>query len=186
MPARDPRWESDLIAAGSRPKENNCFGLTGVIGYGRILMAAYGKELGVRTHRLLDRPIISAELHPTIGANIQGPSMIRVPEWIDGRLGDYYLYFADHKGGYIRLAYADHPTGPWTIYAPGSLQLAQSRFLTEPPVASPDQVALFEARWKQRGALMSHDILSEITTPHIASPLNEVTGTSHDSRRKRP
>jgi hypothetical protein len=133
-------------------------------------MAAYGKELGVRTHRMLDRPIISAELHPTIGANIQGPSMIRVPNWIDGRLGDYYLYFADHKGSYIRLAYADHPTGPWTIYAPGSLQLAQSRFLTEPPIVSPDQVARFEARWKQTGTLMSHDILSEITTPHIASP----------------
>ena len=133
-------------------------------------MAAYGKERGVRTHRVLDRPIISAELHPTIGANIQGPSMIRVPNWIDGRLGDYYLYFADHKGSYIRLAYADHPTGPWTIYAPGSLQLAQSRFLTEPPIASPDQVARFEARWKQTGTLMSHDILSEITTPHIASP----------------
>lgn len=124
----------------------------------------------MRTHRVLDRPIISAELHPTIGANIQGPSMIRVPNWIDGRLGDYYLYFADHKGSYIRLAYADHPTGPWTIYAPGSLQLAQSRFLTEPPIASPDQVARFEARWKQTGTLMSHDILSEITTPHIASP----------------
>ena len=133
-------------------------------------MAAYGKELGVRTHRLLDRPIISAELHPTIGANIQGPSMIQVPEWIDGRLGDYYLYFADHKGSYIRLAYADHPTGPWTIYAPGSLHLAQSRFLTEPPIAAPEQVARFEARWKQRGARMSHDMLSEITTPHIASP----------------
>jgi hypothetical protein len=73
-----------------------------------MLMAAYGKELGARTHRLLDRPIISAELHPSIGANIQGPSMIRVPEWIDDRLGDYYLYFADHKGSYIRLA-ADHP-----------------------------------------------------------------------------
>ena len=84
-------------------------------------MAAYGKELGVRTHRVFDRPIISAELHPTIGANIQGPSMIRVPNWIDRRLGDYYLYFADHKGSYIRLAYADHPTGPWTIYVPGSL-----------------------------------------------------------------
>lgn len=46
---------------------------------GSNIMAAYGKELGVRTHRVFDRPIISAELHPTIGANIQGPSMIRVP-----------------------------------------------------------------------------------------------------------
>jgi len=96
--------------------------------------------------------------------------MIQVPDWIESRLGDYYLYFADHKGSYIRLAYADHPTGPWTIHPPGSLQLAQSRCLTEPPIPSPEQIARFEARWKQRGVAMSHDLLSEITTPHIASP----------------
>ena len=96
--------------------------------------------------------------------------MIRVPDWIDSPLGHYYLYFADHKGSYIRLAYADHPTGPWAIDAPGSLRLAQSRFLIEPPIASRDQVARFEARLEQRGALISHDTLSEITTPHIASP----------------
>ena len=27
--------------------------------------------------------------------------MTRVPDWIEGRLGNYYLYFADHKGRYI-------------------------------------------------------------------------------------
>lgn len=41
----------------------------------------------MRIQRLLDRPIISADLHPSIGTNIQGPSMIRVPEWIEDRLG---------------------------------------------------------------------------------------------------
>jgi hypothetical protein len=124
----------------------------------------------VRIRRLLDRPIITADLHPTIGVNIQGPSMIRVPDWIGNRLGDYYLYFADHKGSYIRLAYADHPAGPWTVHPPGSLHLAQSRFPTEPPAAAPEQVARFEARLKERGTPISHDVLSEITTPHIASP----------------
>jgi hypothetical protein len=42
--------------------------------------------------------------------------------------------------------------------------------LTEPPVASPEQVARFETRLKERGTPISHDALSEITTPHIASP----------------
>jgi hypothetical protein len=59
---------------------------------------------------MLDGPIISTGLHPSIGPNIQGPSMIRVPDWIDGRLGDYYLYFADHKGRYIRKHPRDAPT----------------------------------------------------------------------------
>ena len=124
----------------------------------------------MRVRRLGDGPIIAPGLHPSIGVNIQGPSAIRVPDWVAGRLGAYYLYFADHKGSYIRLAYADHPTGPWTVHPPGSLHLAQSGFLTEPPAVSPEQFAEFEALLEARGAPMSHDLLSEITTPHIASP----------------
>jgi hypothetical protein len=124
----------------------------------------------MRVQRLLDKPIVTPGLHPSIGVNIQGPSMIRTPDWIEGRLGDYYLYFADHKGSYIRLAYAYKLIGPWAVYAPGSLHLAQSGFLTEPPHVTPEQLAEFEARAKRRGVAISHDLLSEITTPHIASP----------------
>jgi hypothetical protein len=124
----------------------------------------------VRVERLLDGPIISADLHPSISPNIQGPSLIRAPEWIEDRLGDYYLYFADHKGRYIRLAYADNLLGPWSIYPPGSLQLDQSCFLTKPPKVTAEQFSQFEARFRQSGVAISHDLLSEITTPHIASP----------------
>ncbi|HEX3996454.1 MAG TPA: hypothetical protein VHX39_35225 [Acetobacteraceae bacterium] len=123
---------------------------------------------GVRVVRLCDGPIIAPWLHPSIGVNIQGPSLIRVPDWADGSLGTYYLYFADHKGSYIRLAYADALTGPWQVHPPGSLQLAQSRFLTEAPVPSAKELAAWQARY--RSAAISHDVLSEITTPHIASP----------------
>jgi hypothetical protein len=124
----------------------------------------------MRAVRLLDRPIITPDLHPSIGRNIQGPSAICVPDWIAPRLGNYYLYFADHKGRYIRLAYADQLTGPWAIYPPGSLQLEKSCFLTELPKTTSEQVAFHEARFKAAGIQLSHDVLSEITTPHIASP----------------
>ena len=69
----------------------------------------------VTVTRLLNSPIIGPETDPSIGNNIQGPSMIRVPDWIKDPLGKYYLYFADHKGQYIRLAYADSVMGPWKI-----------------------------------------------------------------------
>ncbi len=124
----------------------------------------------IEVRRLLDRPIIGPELHPSIGVNIQGPSLIRVPDWVPGRLGRYYLYFADHKGSYIRLAHADDLAGPWTVHAPGSLRLENSLFPTEPLVPTPGELAAFEARYRARGAAISHDVLSEITTPHIASP----------------
>ena len=74
----------------------------------------------MRVTRLLDAPIITPDLHPSIGHNIQGPSLIRVPDWVPEPLGSYYLYFADHKGSYIRLAYANDLRGPWKIHPPGN------------------------------------------------------------------
>ena len=123
---------------------------------------------GVRVERLGDGPIITPDLHASIGENIQGPSLIRAPEWLEDPLGAYYLYFADHKGRYIRLAYADDLLGPWTIHPPGSLQIADSHFLTEPPEVAPEEAERLRALPGRRG--MSHDGLFEATTPHIASP----------------
>ena len=71
-----------------------------------------------------------------MGSNINGPSLIRVPDWVEHPLGRYYLYFAHHQGTYIRLAYADRLEGPWTTHEPGTLQLEESFF--ERHVASPD------------------------------------------------
>lgn len=116
--------------------------------------------------RLLDRPIITPELDPSLGPVIQGPSLIRVPEWVAGRLGKYYLYFADHKGKYIRLAYADSLLGPWKVHVPGSLQLTGSFLLTEPPKVAPEETAKLRAAPSN----MMHDVYTEQTTPHIASP----------------
>jgi hypothetical protein len=87
-----------------------------------------------------------------MGSNINGPSLVRVPGWVSNPLGRYYLYFADHRGTYIRLAYADALAGPWTAYEPGSLQLAGSCFPTEAPTVSADGVP------------------SEFLYAHIASP----------------
>ena len=131
-------------------------------------MALADTDSAVRVKRLLDAPIVDASTHPSIGENIQGPSLIRVPDWVEDRLGRYYLYFADHKGSYIRLAYADALTGPWKVYPPGSLQLADSLFPTEPPEVPPELLAATEARLKNSN--LGHDALHEMTTVHIASP----------------
>ncbi|RUT87433.1 hypothetical protein EOD12_21845 [Mesorhizobium sp. M7A.T.Ca.TU.009.02.1.1] len=72
-----------------------------------------------------------------IGENINGPSLVEMPAWLPNRLGKYYLYFANHKGKYIRLAYADKIEGPYTIYEPGTLRLDQCA-PCQNHVASPD------------------------------------------------
>ena len=114
---------------------------------------SYGAESAeVTVTRLAGGPIITPDMDDRMGGNIQGPSLIKVPDWVDNPLGKYYLYFADHRGTYIRMAYADEVTGPWTIHTPGTLKLENSFFPTTCPPFSlaPGRVAALY--------------------PHIASP----------------
>ena len=86
----------------------------------------------------LGTAIITATMMPRgEGGNINGPSLIRAPDWLPGRLGTYYLYFAHHSGTSIRLAIADRLEGPWRIHAGGTLQLADATG-AHGHVASPD------------------------------------------------
>ena len=124
----------------------------------------------VKVTRLLDKPVIGPDIHPSIGINIQGPSLIRVPNWVENPLGKYYLYFADHKGLYIRLAYADNLTGPWQVHEPGSLRIEDSYFTPTRPEISEEALAeMIEGR-RASGSRTSHDLAFELTQPHIASP----------------
>ncbi len=95
-------------------------------------------SMHVTVKRLTNSPIITPQSDPSLGKNINGPTLIRVPSWVKNPLGKYYLYFADHKGKYIRLAYTNRLEGAWTVYKPGTLQLAQSYFTDH--IASPEVV----------------------------------------------
>ncbi len=107
----------------------------------------------VAAKRVQGGPIIPAGIDLPAGDNVQGPSLIKVPAWVKGRLGNYYLYFAAHKGDSIRLAYADTLEGPWKIHPGGTLQLGESLF----PTALPDIAD-------------SDDKGDDNLKPHIASP----------------
>jgi hypothetical protein len=141
-----------------------------LLGKPTLLMAQSDNNTDITVTRLPNQPAIHPGIHPSIGENIQGPTVIRVPEWVRNPLGRYYMYFADHKGLYIRLAYADEITGPWQIHAPGSLQIAESYFLPEPPDVSPERLDELVAARQANGVKYSHDWVKELTTPHIASP----------------
>ena len=77
------------------------------------------------------QPIIDQAMFAAVGVeddgeNINGPSLIRIPDWIppSERVDPsavYYLYFAHHDGAYIRMAWATDVEGPWTFYQMGSL-----------------------------------------------------------------
>lgn len=90
----------------------------------------------MRVRRLAGNPIVRPHMDGRMGDNINGPSLIKVPDWVRDPLGRYYLYFAHHDGRYIRLAYADALEGPWTMHEAGVLPLAASHFAGH--LASPD------------------------------------------------
>ncbi len=95
----------------------------------------------VEARRIGNGPIITAaDLPDDDGVNINGPSVIAAPDWLPNRLGKFYLYFAHHHGRYIRLAYADHVEGPWTVYAPGTLSLGDVTALCRDHLASPEVI----------------------------------------------
>lgn len=85
----------------------------------------------VSTSRLnKSQPIINQSMFEAVGSNsdgdnINGPSVIRVPDWIDANdrpdaSAQYYMYFAHHGGSYIRMAWAADLEGPWTLFNTGS------------------------------------------------------------------
>jgi hypothetical protein len=90
----------------------------------------------MRVVRLGNGPIITPHMDARMGDNVNGPSLIRVPDWVERPLGRYYLYFGHHDGEYIRLAYADDLIGPWRTHEPGVLPLAESTYAGH--IASPD------------------------------------------------
>lgn len=103
-----------------------------------LTVSSHAAEQAPRVRRLPANPIVAPASDPSLGTNINGPSLIRVPKWVEKPLGRYYLYFADHNGKYLRLAYADRVDGPWKIHQPGTLQLTQSYFTDH--IASPEAV----------------------------------------------
>ena len=91
----------------------------------------------MRAERLENNPIIVPHMDDRMGHNINGPSLIQVPEWVKNPLGKYYLYFACHNGKYIRLAYADELTADWKTYTLGTLKLEDT--FCQRHLASPDE-----------------------------------------------
>jgi hypothetical protein len=55
-------------------------------------------------------------MKPESGIRPGSSAQIVVPQWICSPLGRHYRYFPDELTHQLRLAYADDPAGPWTIF----------------------------------------------------------------------
>jgi hypothetical protein len=77
----------------------------------------------IKVARFEQNPLITPRTSRSLGSNVNGPTVIRVPDWVQRPLGRYYMYFANHMGEFIRLAYADNITGPWKIHEAGVLHV---------------------------------------------------------------
>lgn len=134
----------------SRPSVALLLVLAPALTLGRAAPGGQQHPTRVVATRLPQNPLVGLASSPTLGDNINGPTVIRVPDWVERPLGRYYMYFAHHMGGHIRLAYADRVEGPWHVYEPGVIQVRDTAFFRpqpDPPenlenfythVASPD------------------------------------------------
>ncbi|GAB3284873.1 hypothetical protein GCM10027347_61930 [Larkinella harenae] len=114
----------------------------------------------ITLERFASNPIISAGMLPKLeGDDINGPSLIKAPDWLPNKLGKYYLYFAHHKGKYIRLAYADDLRGPWKIYKPGTLQITDCR-CNDAPFPATESV-------RHEGAENAGDGVTHVASPDV-------------------
>lgn len=87
----------------------------------------------VVARRLPQNPLVTTRPSSSLGDNINGPTVIRVPPWVKQPLGRYYMYFAHHMGAFIRLAYADRIEGPWKIHEPGVIPVSSTAFYRPQP-----------------------------------------------------
>jgi hypothetical protein len=79
------------------------------------------------------------------------------------------MYFANHLGDFIRLAYADTVTGPWKVYEPGVLHARDTAFSRPQAVDRSDTYELLR-RPPLPGTLANpKEVLANFNT-HVASP----------------
>jgi hypothetical protein len=121
-------------------------------------------------------PAINTSISPRLAeitrrdgySNINGRTLIRVPDWVVEALGDYYLYFSRHKGDHLRLAFANHSNGPWTIYEAGVLALEDSSFPAS-DVPQRDPVHALMSTVRDYSISVSRDIVMAICQSLVTS-----------------
>ena len=134
--------------------------LVGISLFAIYAFSAINNEPDKILKRFENNPIITPVSIPgSEGDDINGPSLIKVPGWVPNKLGNYYLYFAHHKGKYIRLAYSNSLKGPWTIYKPGTLQLSET-IGSKSPFPAQESV-------KHEGAENESDEVQHIASPDV-------------------
>ena len=93
---------------------------------GQTASAQFDADDFIRLNR--SNPIIFRNMFPSNrrssqGDNIDGPSMIRVPNFVQNRANSnarYYLYFGHHDGDYIRMAWSRDPDRGFNLYRAGA------------------------------------------------------------------
>lgn len=98
-----------------------------------IAAAGIVRAQGVQVTRLPQNPLITVSSAASLGTNVNGPTVIRVPDWVERPLGLYYMYFANHMGEFIRFAYADTIAGPWRIHDSGVMHVRDTAMFRPQP-----------------------------------------------------
>ena len=134
-------------------------------------------DTAFQVRRFSANPVIYVGNHPLAGDNVNGPSLIRVPDWVEKPLGRYYLYFAHHEGSHIRMAYTDDLEGQWKMLEGGVLHVDDT--ICQDHIASPDVLVDDDAR-EIRLYFHGYEPTATIDKTHIAQGQSSYLAISKD------
>jgi hypothetical protein len=145
-------------------------GLVMALAGGAAMAQTYTVERLNNGQPVIDRQMFDDAGHSNWGRNINGPSVIRVPDWISPAdrpdpSAQYYMYFANHGGNFIRMAWAEKVDGPYTLHGVHDYAADNPRGVLD--LGSDDRIDLANGL---------------AVTGHIASPDVHV---DHDNKRIR-
>lgn len=134
-------------------------------------------------------PIVSAEQFvaadiPEDGGSINGPSLVRLPEWVPAgerahAEARYYLYFSHHNGTYIRMAWSVDLRGPYWLYnADGTASNHRGRGVLALRELDGRRALAFENGVEVYGHIASPDVHLDNASKRFVLYFHGITNTS--------
>lgn len=99
----------------------------------RLFFFSVGVSSGLRAEAVYDFELVAdGAVIASDGSDTAYPSVIRVPSWIapENRAdadANYYMYYGNHTGSFIRMKWAESLQGPWTAFDLEGVYNSQSR-----------------------------------------------------------
>ena len=101
----------------------------------------------LRATRLSQNPLITVDTSSSLGSNVNGPTVIRVPDWVERPLGRYYMYSRTTWGSSFDWPMQTRSPVRGSVDEPGVLHVRNTAFFRPQPDPK-ETLADFYTQWR--------------------------------------